>query len=348
MVKLRLRYVVEDTDRHGNHRYYFRRKGGGLPKTVKVRLPGLPGSKEFMEAYATALGGPHLASSKVVQNERGSFGFVCKSYYASATFAALNRSTQSWRRRVLDEICRGHGEKPIARMQATHVRNFRDEKANTPSASHSRLKALHALFQWATEGGLVTHDPTKGVKPLPNYSDGHHSWTFEEIAAFEERHPIGSKARLAMALMLYTACRRGDVIRLGPQHIRDGRLKYRQAKNENRRPVDMDIPVHEDLAIIIAGTPSEHLTFLTTEYGRPFAPAGFGNKFREWCNQAGLNNCSAHGLRKATAARLAQGGATPHEIMAITGHKSLKEVERYASGALKPRMADAGMSKFKR
>ncbi len=150
-----------------------------------------------------------------------------------------------------------------------------------------------------------------------------------------------------MALLLYTACRREDVVRLGPQHLRDGRLRCRQAKNEHRNPVDLDIPVHPDLQAAIDAAPSGHLTFLTTVYGRPISTAGFGNKFREWCNEAGLPHCSAHGLRKATAARLAERGATAHEIMAITGHRSLEEVERYTRAARQGKLADAAMSKFK-
>ena len=347
MVKLGLRYVIEDVDRHGNHRFYFRRRGGRVSKALKVRLPGLPGSKEFMEAYHAALAVVGTRPTATSLDARGSFGFVCKKYFASATFAALNNSTQSWRRRVLEEICRKHGDKPIAHMQPKHVRFLRDEKAKTPSASHSRLKALRALFRWAIEVELAPHDPTRDVRPIQSHSEGHHSWSLEEIAAFESCHPIGSKARLAMALMLYTACRRGDVVRLGPQHIRQGRLQYRQAKNESRRPVDIDIPVHQDLAKIIDGTPSRHLTFLVTDFGKPFSVAGFGNKFRAWCDEAGLSRCSAHGLRKATAARLAEGGATPHEIMAITGHKTLKEVERYTNAARRSLLANAGMSKLK-
>jgi integrase len=105
---------------------------------------------------------------------------------------------------------------------------------------------------------------------------------------------------------------------------------------------------HPDLAEVIAATPSAHLTFLVTEQGRPFTPAGFGNKFRAWCNQANLPHCSAHGLRKATAARLAERGATAHEIMAITGHQSLEEVERYTRAARKAQLADSAMSKLKR
>ena len=158
---------------------------------------------------------------------------------------------------------------------------------------------------------------------------------------------IGTKARLAMAIMLYTACRREDAVRLGPQHIRDGRIQYVQAKNEHRNPIAMDIPLDPDLATIIEATPSRHLTFLVTDYGRPFTPAGFGNLFKDWCRQADLPHCWAHGLRKATAVRLAERGATAHEIMAITGHRSLEEVTRYTRAARQAHLADSAMAKLK-
>jgi integrase/recombinase XerD len=218
-------------------------------------------------------------------------------------------------------------------LQPKHVGKLRDELVNLPVVANIRLKALRALFSWAVEEEEAPHDPTAGVKAIKHVSKGFHSWELNEIDEFEKRHPVGSKARLAMALLLYTACRREDVVRLGSQHVRDGRIRYRQAKNEHRNPVDIDIPVHQDLKVVIEATPSKHLTFLKTEYGRSFTPAGFGNRFREWCNQAGLPHCSAHGLRKAAAARLAKRGATAHEIMAITGHRSLEEVERYTRAA---------------
>jgi integrase len=105
--------------------------------------------------------------------------------------------------------------------------------------------------------------------------------------------------------------------------------------------------VHPDLKTVIDATPCDHLTFVTTAHGKSFTPAGFGNRFRDWCDQAGLNHCSAHGLRKAAAARLAERGATAHEIMAITGHRSLEEVERYTRAARQGKLADSGMAKFK-
>ena len=108
----------------------------------------------------------------------------------------------------------------------------------------------------------------------------------------------------------------------------------------------MDIPVHPDLAEVIAATPSRHLTFLVTKFGKPFTTSGFSNKLKDWCRQADLPHCSAHGLRKAAAVRLAERGATPHEIMAITGHKTLQEVERYTRAARQAKLADSAMTKL--
>src|SRR5271170_6426149 len=171
MVTLRLRYVVSDRDRHGNIRYYFRRKG-----EKKVRLHGAPGSKEFMDAYQEALAG--LEKSKLLVGrpaKPGSFGNVCTLYYSSAVFGKLNVTTQIWRRRVIDEICRQCADFPIDEMRSTDVRKLRNQKAEFPSASEARLKALRALFRFACDHDLAAVDPTIGVKRLEHFSEGHHT-----------------------------------------------------------------------------------------------------------------------------------------------------------------------------
>ena len=145
MVTLRLRFTVSDKDRHGNIRYYFRRKG-----EKKVRLDGTPGSTEFMDAYQKALAG--LEKSKLLVGrpaKPGSFGHVCTLYYSSAVFGKLNVKTQIWRRRVIDEICRQCADFPIDEMRSSDVRKLRNQKAEFPSASETRLKALRALFRFA-------------------------------------------------------------------------------------------------------------------------------------------------------------------------------------------------------
>ena len=177
-------------------------------------------------------------------------------------------------------------------------------------------------------------------------SGGHHTWTEDEIAAFEVHHTIGSKARLALALGLYTAQRRGDVCRIGRQHIRDGVLTVRPEKTKNTTAITLAIPVHAELQKIIAATPVGHLTLLTTRTGRSYSASVFSEQFRAWCDAAGLpQRCVFHGLRKAAARRLAEAGCTAHEIAALTGHASLREIERYTRAADQARMARSAMAK---
>ena len=159
-------------------------------------------------------------------------------------------------------------------------------------------------------------------------SDGFHCWTDEELKTFERRWPIGTMQRLALGLLLYTFQRRGDVIRMGRQHVAQGYLTIVQRKAK------LTIPMHPDLQRIIDATPSGNLTFLVTSHGHPFTDAGFGNWFREACAAAGLTKqCSAHGLRKAACRRGAEAGWTVHQIASWSGHKTLKEVERYTKAA---------------
>ena len=92
--------------------------------------------------------------------------------------------------------------------------------------------------------------------------------------------------------------------------------------------------------------PLDNLTFLSTAHGKPFTVAGFGNAFHDWCKAAGLKDRSAHGLRKAAARRFAEAGCTTKQIAAITGHKTLSEVERYTASAEQERMAREAISRL--
>ena len=198
-------------------------------------------------------------------------------------------------------------------------------------------------MKYAAEIGLGEDNPAAGIK-LPNQkTDDYHNWTDAEIKQFEAYHGPETTARLALTLLLYTGQRRGDVIRLGRQHIRDGFLHARQQKTG----IELAIPIHSTLAAIIAETPANHLTLLTTQNGKPFSAAGFGKWFRDRCNEAGLPRCSARGLRKAAARRLAEAGCTMHEIAAITGHASLSEIQRYTKVVDQKRLALSAMEKAK-
>jgi integrase len=345
MVSLRLQYVVEDVDRHGNVRIYFRRLG--FPK---FRLHGLPSSEEFQAAYAAALAKTQAgeAPRKTMQAERGSLAWLCLNYYQSAAFRRLDARTQRVRRLILDGLCKSAaGPLPYNKLTPLSILKWRDAKADRPEAANSLIKALRQLYAFAIEYRHATKNPAKDVNYLKGKSDGFHSWSEEEIARFEACHPVGSKARLALGLLLYTGQRRSDIVLFGHQQLRGEWLHFTQQKNRVRKPITLAVPVLPELQRIIEATPSGTLTFLVTEFGQPFTANGFGNCFRKWCDEAGLPpHCSAHGLRKAAATRLAEAGASENEIRAVTGHQTSREVIRYTKAASQKVLAQSGMAKL--
>jgi integrase len=341
------KYVHGFVDRHGKPRYYFRR-----PSFKKVALKGLPWSPEFMAAYTEALDGQKasIGAARVVS---GSIHALAISYYNSPEYLAMKSNSQRVRRNIIEKFCREvdskgvrNGDKRAALIERKHVAAFMTARSNKPESANGLRKAIRALMRYAIIMNLRKDDPTQGVKPIaPRSKRGYHTWQDAEIVQFKERHPLGSKAHLALALGLFTGQARQDVVAMGPQHIRDEVLTWTRKKTAHTTDIELYIPVLPELRAVFDGTPCGHLTFLTTELGAPFTPAGFGNWFRDRCNEAGLRHCTFHGLRKATARRLAEHGCTPHEIAAITGHATLKEVERYTKMASRRLLARSAMAK---
>lgn len=344
-MKFRLKYVVEDTDRHGNVRLYYRRHGR------KIRLRGPAGSPEFLADYREAAAG--LSERKDKSLEVGkviprSVRWLCVQYFKSAMFKELDPRTQKVRRAILERFCKhkNDGDKPFALLQPRHVRIRRDEMSDRPEAANSMVKALRQLYRFALRYDHHDDNPADKVEYLKGNADGFHSWTLDEIEKYEEAYPVGTTARLALALALYTGQRRSDLVQFGKQHIRDGWLVFTQHKGRNRNPVRMEIPIIPELQCVIDQTPTGDLTFLVTAFNRPFTSNGFGNRFRKWCDDAGLPQCSVHGLRKAAAARLAELGCTEQEIMAITGHRTSKEVTRYTRAASQKTRAQSALERL--
>ena len=343
------RYVNGFVDRHGKSRFYFRKAG-----FKKVPLPGLPWSPDFMAAYQAALAGQPAAigAARVLP---GSMHALAVSYYNSPEYLAMKSGSQRVRRNIIEKFCREtdangqrNGDKRAALLQRGHIVRFMADRASKPESANGLRKALRALMQHAVAMSMRGDDPTQGIRPIAAASrHGFHAWDELEIAQFEARHPVGSKARLAFALGLFTGQARQDVVAMGPQHVRDEILSWTRKKTAHSTAIELFIPVLPELRAILNATPSGHLTFLTTAFGKPFTSAGFGNWFRDQCDAAGLRHCTFHGLRKAAARRLAEYGCTPHEIAAITGHATLKEIERYTKAASRKRLAESAMSKVK-
>ena len=325
-----------------------------------MRIRATPGTAEFQAAYdearAIAEGNlrPHRGRSDG-KPKVGTYRWLCTEYFKSQDFRNLHPDTQRVRRNVLEATWEEPWETgsanlfdnaPIARMDATALEVLRDRKLpQFPEAARSRLKNLSQVFEWAKEKKIVRRNPARDVKyPKQRPHAGFHKWEPHEVEQFWQRHPVGTKARLAVDLLLFTGQRGSDVHLLGRQHIRDGWIKLTQAKNKDRNPVTLQLPVLPILQATIDATPDTgDLVFLVNEYGKPFSRKGFGNKMRQWCDEAGLPECTAHGLRHAGATIAAENGATDHDLMAIFGWRDIRMVQKYTKAARQKQQAARAM-----
>jgi integrase len=220
------KYCGWNLDReNGNRRVRFR-KG-----TFSTYLTGTPWSEDFMRQYAGALEGVKAQASNIgaARTIPGSFDALCVSYYRSPDFQGLKASTQGVRRNTIERFRVDHGTKPVSRLGRAHIKDIIGAKANTPEAANNLLKVLRVLLNHAVEIGMIASNPAIGVKRYRSHGDGIHTWCEAEVAQFETAHPIGTKARLALDLLLGTGQRRSDVVRMGFQHVRGDEC-------DNKRP----------------------------------------------------------------------------------------------------------------
>jgi integrase len=334
------KFVQGFIDRHGHPRFYLRRSG-----FKRIPLPDLPWSPEFMATYEIAMTGEAAPRVEIGagRTKPGTINALVVVYYQSANWTALAVETQKTRRRIIERFRAEHGDKRVAFLQREHILKML-AAIGKPSARRHWLKAIRGLLRSAIPS-MRKDDPTEGIATikLPK-SKGHHTWTDDEIEQYRTYWPLGTQQRLVMEFALETESRRGEVVRLGPQHVKNGRIRIQRTHGSK----DVDIPMSPELQAACDAMPKSHLTYIVTAYGKPRSKYGLGNDFARWATEAGLPaNCRLHGLKKAGMRRLAEAGATAHELMAISGHRTLTEVQRYTEAADKKHLADSGMAKLR-
>lgn len=343
MIKTRLKYCVFDPDPNGNPRYYVRRPGHRKIR-IHEHFEDKNGciTEEFMKAYFEALSGldKKPKPSPITPREE-TFYWLVDQYFRSELFHRFDRLTQADKRSVLNRYCETAGSLPYKALRTEDVEASRDKRVNTPGAADKLVKYLRALFNWAiAKKHFKGANPAIGIARL-NESEGWHTWTPEEVDQYRRHHAIGTMARLAIEIFLNVGARISDAARIGRQHESKGWLKFVAWKNRNSKKSrkTIECPITKDLRAALAATPTGDMTYLVTVQGQPFTINGLGNKMREWCDAAGLNHCSSHGLRKAAAVILAENGATAAELCAIFGWSKLETAEIYIREAQKRRMA---------
>ncbi len=313
-------------DRHRKQRAYFRRGKG-----PRIALPGKFGSDEFNAAYAAALSGSTEPQRPIpARHATGTIGALIVSYLKSSAYRDLGEGSKQGYRSRLEIIRRDHGHRTVSGLTRERIETLLQAYDDRPGAKLDTLKKLRILIAHAIDLKWIKSDPSLGIK-RQKISE-FRAWSDAEIEAFEKRWPIGTKQRTAYALMLYVGAARADVHRMTWRQVEGAAVGYVRKKTG----VGIDMDIHSDLqkALGKAKTNRGHVTIINTEYGKPFTVNGFGNFMRDAMNAAGLPaDCKPHGLRKTLGRRLADAGCSAHDIMAMLGHKSLAEAERYTREA---------------
>ena len=327
----KLRYAYEFRDRLGKMRRYFRRPGHST-----IALPdGDKGSPEFLAAYLDAMARTGNPTEIGVQRTvAGTVNAAIIGYYQSAAYSNnLADGTRRIRRGILERFRTVYGDRPIGKLDRPFMVAL---LAKAPaSTARNHLVTFRGLMKYALQAGLIKADPTDGIEAAkppskakhdPDAEDGHLTWSEQWIAQYEAYWPVGSKPRLALALALYTAQRRSDVVRMGPGMLKADVMTLRQKKTGTL----VRIPLDPRLAQIIAASQCGEMVYLVTNRKGSYSGSALGYAFRQWCDMAGLpKEAVMHGLRKAWCRRAAEAGLSEAAIRSISGHKTSREVDRY-------------------
>jgi integrase len=335
MAKLKLKYVNEYVDRTGKLRRYFRHGNKRGP------LPGDVGSDEFMAAYQAYLSEERPAPISV--KAEGSFGRLITDYYGSRAFLNLKPSSRQIYRYVLEPLAKAHGHRAVALL--THKaagKIIQDIGETKPGMANLTKSVLQKLMKYAVKEKWRGDNPIIGIETFKRGT--HHTWTEGELQTFEKRWPVGTRERLAYALLLHTGQRVGDVARMNRADIVGGELHVIQQKTG----AELYLPVVLELEQALKAYPAKGLTLIGNEDGKPLTRAALSHLMREAIKEAGLPaKCVSHGLRKAALRRLAEKGKTGKQIAAVSGHKTLREIERYTDAADQRQLARDALGKSK-
>lgn len=328
-------YAQRERNRHGKWVWYFR-----IGKGKRTRLPDF-GADGFDDAYFEILTGKRPAYD-CRRSPKGTLAWLVEQWKQSSDWSECATSTKRQRDNILQHVLEKSGRGPYSDITRKDIMAGKEKRKNTPFAANNFLKTMRALFTWAVDCELMDNNPASSVKMFPKETPGFTPWTYEDVEMFRMFWPVGTRERLAMELILSTGLRRGDAVRLGRQHVKDGMATITAEKTK----VELFVPISAELQSIISQSPCGDLAFIAGKRGSPLTKESFGTQFRIACRAASVK-ASAHGLRKLAAVTLAENGGSEMEMQAKFGWKSGRQSQVYTASANRKALAIKAAKRIK-
>lgn len=324
MPRSRPPFLLREVTRHGKVKWYVR-----VGKGPRIRVAAF-GAPQFDAEYEAALRGEPKRTKGAPA--AGSLSWLIARYRETNAWTTFSLATRRQRENIFRQVIETAGSQPASKITTDTIERGRDRRASHQGRHF--LDTMRGLFKWAAKARLAK-DPTLGVEdPRRPKSDGFPPWTEEHVATYQKRWPLGTRERVWLDVLLYTGLRRGDAVRLGRQHIRDGMATLKTEKTGT----EVTLPILPVLAETLARGPCGDLTFIVGAGGRAFTKESFGNTFRKACKKAGVPG-SAHGVRKLAATTMANNGATVAQLEAVFGWKGGRMASHYTLSADRRRLA---------
>jgi integrase len=244
-------HLHRQVTRHGKTVWYVR-----VGKGPRTRIKAAFGTPEFEAEYRAAVSvRPRSTSSAPVNT----LSWLIERYRETPAWRDLSLATRQQREAILAQVIKSAGKEAYAQITRATIIAGRDRRQATPAQARHFLETTRGLFRWATDTQLVKTNPTAGVAdPVRPKNAGIPVWTEEEVAAYEQRWPIGTRQRVWLDVLLYTGLRRGDAVRLGRQHVRNGVATIKTEKTDT----EVTLPILPVLAETLRAGPCGDLTFI--------------------------------------------------------------------------------------
>jgi integrase len=311
---------------------YFRRGKG-----KRIRLPDDLQSNDFQVAYDAALSGEAYNQVRAARVPSDTLLWLVERYMESGAWQQMAAATRKQKSLFFKDAIKKANNPAYLGITRRTMQKAMDSRASTPNAANNFLKAMRGLFKWAVKMEYMPSDPSADIESYKVKTEGFKVWSEDDARQFCETWPVGTKARLAFELCLVSGLRRGDLHRIGPQHLRSGQISIRATKPPYHL---ITVAVPAFLLATIAQTKTGDMAFMTKDNGQPFkSKESFGGWFGARCRESGLEKGkAAHGIRKFAATVAANTGDTTHELMAHFGWSNPQQAEIYTRGADRQRL----------